>query len=196
MRRHWRRRFPSVVNIFAFWTSSMQELATTSASRHGGHYSFKTIWSVWSPTFISQTSDTHTNPGSCSPHKCSCWTNDSARSGFLPLFSLTASRSAGDIAITYSSFSCINQFYIRLTCDYFDEFVLSHSGFAGLCAGLQYKACGSTRRRSRSELFRDKDLKKRKRWNIFQDRERLEMATKSEAGIDQAIAFFTQQLGI
>jgi len=29
-----------------------------------------------------------------------------------------------------------------------------------------------------------------------QDRERLEMATKSEAGIDQAIAFFTQQLGI
>ena len=43
MRRHWRRRFPSVVNIFAFWTSSMQELATISASRHGGHYSFKTI---------------------------------------------------------------------------------------------------------------------------------------------------------
>jgi len=29
-----------------------------------------------------------------------------------------------------------------------------------------------------------------------QDRDRLEMATKSEAGIDQAIAFFTQQLGI
>jgi hypothetical protein len=29
-----------------------------------------------------------------------------------------------------------------------------------------------------------------------QDRERLEMALKSEAGIDQALAFFTQQLGI
>ena len=77
------------------------------------------------------------------------------------MFSLTASRSAGDIAITYPSFSCINQFYIRLAYNYFDEFVLSHSGFAGLCARLRYKACGSTRRRSRSELFRDKDLKKR-----------------------------------
>ena len=30
----------------------------------------------------------------------------------------------------------------------------------------------------------------------FKDRERLEMALKSEAGIDQALAFFTQQLGI
>ena len=68
-----------------------------------------------------------------------------------------------------------------------------------LCRSLCQTAIQSLRFYSEEEQVRTfpwQGFEKKKRWNIFQDRERLEMATKSEAGIDQAIAFFTQQLGI